>query len=108
MKVVEIGRDRKAINASMRDVGQAIGVLDSVLVTILCVIIIFIFGKSPCPASDDKYLMVNSCFPEHVLRHHPCNSRYYATLTVVRLCSNYPGVSRFLHFPVRQAPLRRW
>ncbi|KAG4413725.1 hypothetical protein IFR04_013120 [Cadophora malorum] len=43
MKVVEIGRDRKAINASMRDVGQAIGVLDSVLVTILCVIIIFIF-----------------------------------------------------------------
>ncbi|KAH7342486.1 Mechanosensitive ion channel-domain-containing protein [Rhexocercosporidium sp. MPI-PUGE-AT-0058] len=43
MKVVEIGRDRKAINASMRDVGQAIGVLDSVLVTILCVIILFIF-----------------------------------------------------------------
>ncbi|KAH6724469.1 Mechanosensitive ion channel-domain-containing protein [Leptodontidium sp. 2 PMI_412] len=43
MKVVEIGRDRKAINASMRDVGQAIGVLDSVLVTILCVIVLFIF-----------------------------------------------------------------
>lgn len=43
MKVVEIGRDRKAIAASMRDVGQAIGVLDSVLVTILFVIVIFIF-----------------------------------------------------------------
>jgi hypothetical protein len=53
MKVVEIGRDRKAIAASMRDVGQAIGVLDSVLVTIIFVIVIFIFGKksflSPFP-----------------------------------------------------------
>ncbi|KAL2075866.1 hypothetical protein VTL71DRAFT_809 [Oculimacula yallundae] len=43
MKVVEFGRERKAINASMRDVGQAIGVLDSVLVIILSIIIIFIF-----------------------------------------------------------------
>jgi hypothetical protein len=49
MKVVEIGRDRKAIAASMRDVGQAIGVLDSVLVTILFVIVIFIFGKNFLP-----------------------------------------------------------
>ena len=45
MKVVDIGRARKDINSSMRDVGQAIGVLDSVLITILFVIIIFIFGK---------------------------------------------------------------
>ncbi|CZS99026.1 related to mechanosensitive ion channel [Rhynchosporium graminicola] len=43
MKVVEMGRERKAINASMRDVGQAIGVLDSVLVIILSIMIIFIF-----------------------------------------------------------------
>ncbi|KUJ21627.1 uncharacterized protein LY89DRAFT_704503 [Mollisia scopiformis] len=43
MKVVEISRDRKAISASMRDVGQAIGVLDQVLVAILFVIVIFIF-----------------------------------------------------------------
>ena len=50
MKVVEIGRDRKSIASSMRDVGQAIGVLDQVLVTILFVIVIFIFGMlSPCP-----------------------------------------------------------
>lgn len=47
MKVVEIGRDRKAIAASMRDVGQAIGVLDQVLIAVLFVIIIFIFGMSP-------------------------------------------------------------
>ena len=45
MKVVEIGRDRKAIASSMRDVGQAIGVLDQVLLAVLFVIIVFIFGK---------------------------------------------------------------
>ena len=44
MKVVEIGHDRKSISASMRDVGQAIGVLDQVLIVVLCVIILFIFG----------------------------------------------------------------
>lgn len=43
MKVVEIGRDRKSIANSMRDVGQAIGVLDSVLVTVVFVICVFIF-----------------------------------------------------------------
>jgi hypothetical protein len=46
MKVVEIGRDRKSIAASMRDVGQAIGVLDQILVVILFVIIVFMFGMS--------------------------------------------------------------
>jgi hypothetical protein len=45
IKVVDIGRARKDISSSMRDVGQAIGVLDSVLITVLFVIIIFIFGK---------------------------------------------------------------
>ncbi|RDW74940.1 hypothetical protein BP6252_06082 [Coleophoma cylindrospora] len=43
MKVVEIGRDRKMIAHSMRDVGQAISVLDQVLVTILFVIVVFVF-----------------------------------------------------------------
>ncbi|TVY24146.1 putative MscS family protein [Lachnellula hyalina] len=43
MKVVEIGHDRKSIAASMRDVGQAIGVLDQIIMLILFIIIIFIF-----------------------------------------------------------------
>jgi len=47
MKVVDIGRDRKAISNSMRDVGQAIGVLDQILCVILFVIIVFIFGMRP-------------------------------------------------------------
>ena len=45
MKIVDIGRDRKSISHSMRDVGQAIGVLDQILLTVLSVIIIFIFGE---------------------------------------------------------------
>lgn len=45
MKVVEIGRERKAIANSMRDVGQAIGVLDQVLVSVLFVVVVFVFGK---------------------------------------------------------------
>ena len=54
MKVVEIGRDRKSISSSMRDVGQAIGVLDQILLTVLFVIIIFIFGKWHLPFLNSK------------------------------------------------------
>jgi hypothetical protein len=42
MKVVEIGRDRKSISSSMKDIGQAIRVLDQVLSIIAFIIIIFI------------------------------------------------------------------
>ncbi|KAJ8064691.1 hypothetical protein OCU04_007012 [Sclerotinia nivalis] len=43
MKVVDIGRDRKSIANSMRDVGQAIGVLDQVLLIIVLIIVIFAY-----------------------------------------------------------------
>ncbi|ESZ93451.1 hypothetical protein SBOR_6158 [Sclerotinia borealis F-4128] len=43
MKVVDIGRDRKSIGNSMRDVGQAIGVLDQVLLIIVLIIVIFAY-----------------------------------------------------------------
>lgn len=43
MKVVEIGRDRKSIANSMRDVGQAIGVLDNILSVVVFIATIFIF-----------------------------------------------------------------
>ncbi|KAI1000825.1 hypothetical protein K3495_g7373 [Podosphaera aphanis] len=42
-RVTELARDRKAVAASMRDVGQAIGVLNQVLVVVVSVISIFIF-----------------------------------------------------------------
>ncbi|KFY19324.1 hypothetical protein V493_08016, partial [Pseudogymnoascus sp. VKM F-4281 (FW-2241)] len=43
LKVVEMSRERKAIANSMTDIGDAISVLDSVLVAVASVIIIFIF-----------------------------------------------------------------
>jgi hypothetical protein len=108
MKVVEIGRDRKAIAASMRDVGQAIGVLDSVLVTILFVIVIFIFGKNflPFPPFHHIKLTGTSRIPRHQLRRHPRNSRHNSPLPILRLRSNNPRIPRLLHLPLHQAPLR--
>ena len=44
MKVVETGRDREAISTSMRDFGQAIGVLDRVLTIVLLIITLFVFS----------------------------------------------------------------
>lgn len=43
VKVVSMSRERKAIANSMTDIGDAISVLDSVLVSVALVIIIFIF-----------------------------------------------------------------
>jgi hypothetical protein len=86
MKVVEIGRDRKAIAASMRDVGQAIGVLDQVLIAVLFVIVIFIFGISPSPLplfhtnsvkslSKTPTSSQRSQQPEQHSCHYPSSSR---------------------------------
>jgi hypothetical protein len=43
MKIVQISKERKAIANSMHDIGGAISVLDSVLVTVAFVIVVFIF-----------------------------------------------------------------
>ncbi|KAI1506330.1 Mechanosensitive ion channel-domain-containing protein [Biscogniauxia marginata] len=42
-KVVEIGKERKAIGNSMKDIGQALSVFDSVLLFVVLLIVIFIF-----------------------------------------------------------------
>ncbi|PSR80039.1 Mechanosensitive ion channel-domain-containing protein, partial [Coniella lustricola] len=42
-KVVEVGKERKAINNSMKDIGQALGVLDSILLFIVLMIVVIIF-----------------------------------------------------------------
>jgi hypothetical protein len=104
MKVIEIGRERKAIAKSMRDVGQAIGVLDQILSVILFIIIVLIFGTSPY-RSILSILTARSRLPERLLRHDPCNSRYYAALSLFRVCSDSARVPRLLHLPLREAPL---
>ncbi|PHH74210.1 hypothetical protein CDD80_3235 [Ophiocordyceps camponoti-rufipedis] len=42
-KVVEVGRERKAISEGMKDIGQALRVLDKVLLFLVFFIVIFIF-----------------------------------------------------------------
>ncbi|KAI1201543.1 serine/threonine protein kinase [Nemania serpens] len=42
-KVVEIGKERKAIGHSMQDIGQALGVFDNILLFIVLLIVIFVF-----------------------------------------------------------------
>lgn len=44
-KVVEIGKERKAITNSMKDISQALAVFDKVLLFIVLLIVIFIFCK---------------------------------------------------------------
>lgn len=52
-KVVEIGKERKAINNSMEDIGQALKVLDSILLFITLMIVIIIFRKWPLPGLEN-------------------------------------------------------
>jgi len=42
-KVVEIGKERKAIAHSMKDIGQALGVFDGVLLFVVVLICVFVF-----------------------------------------------------------------
>lgn len=45
-KVVEIGKERKAITNSMKDIGQALKVLDSIFLFVVLLIVIIIFRES--------------------------------------------------------------
>jgi len=103
-KVVEIGRDRKSIAASMRDVGQAIGVLDQVVCLVLFLIVIFVFGKLHIMLSKG-YSNLISCFPRCQLRHDPRHGRHYPPLPFLRFCRECTRIPRFLHLPLCQASL---
>lgn len=46
-KVVEVGKERKAIGEGMKDIGQALRVFDKVLLFAVLLIVIFIFRESP-------------------------------------------------------------
>jgi hypothetical protein len=49
-KVVEIGKERKAITNSMKDIGQALAVFDRVLLFVVLLIVVFIFRKLKPPS----------------------------------------------------------
>lgn len=44
-KVVEVGKERKAISEGMKDIGQALSAFDQVLLFVVLLIVIFIFRK---------------------------------------------------------------
>ena len=48
-KVVAIGKERKAIAEGMKDIGQALGAFDKVLLFVVFLICIFVFRKQPLP-----------------------------------------------------------
>ena len=102
IKVVEIGRDRKAISASMRDVGQAIGVLNQVLIIVLCIITFFIFGMQ-CVLLLCIILNSRSCFPRHQLYNNPCDCQSDSALPVFCLRCYHPRIPHLLYLSLRQA-----
>lgn len=50
-KVVEMGKERKAIAEGMKDIGQALTAFDKVLLFVVLLITVFIFRKFFCPSS---------------------------------------------------------
>lgn len=63
-KVVEIGKERKAITNSMKDIGQALKVLDNILLFIVLMIVIIIFCKSfPTTTWRMKHMLTFSQCP---------------------------------------------
>jgi hypothetical protein len=104
MKVVEIGRDREAVSASMRDVGQAIGVLDQVLIIVLLIITLFVFGMW-CVPLFCIILTFSSCLPRHQLCNNTCYCWNDSALPVFCLRCYNSRIPRLLYFPLRQASI---
>ncbi len=108
-KVVEIGKERKAIANSMKDISQALAVFDRVLLFVVLFIWVFIFREYFVRAETPASLTCSysRLLPEQ-LYHHTRNCRDGPALSVLRLRCYHAGVPRFLHFPLCQAPLRCW
>ena len=112
LKVVDIGKERKAIANSMKDIGQALGVFDEILLFVVCVIVIIIFrtfssvqNSSALALQIANLIPTSRRVPEHIHRHAH-HGWYDAPLAVLRLCRHDAGIPRLLHLLVCQAPLR--
>ena len=115
LKVVDIGKERKAIANSMKDIGQALGVFDEILLFVVCIIVIIIFrmffllhvhNSSLRPFKVANLVPTSRRVPEH-LHRHAHHGWYDAPLALLRLCRHHAGIPRLLHLLVCQAPLRR-
>jgi hypothetical protein len=98
-KVVEIGKERKAIGHSMKDIGQALAVFDKVLLFVVLIVVIIIFRTfssiyrlhSPADQSQWPYSRAASLPP--LLRLVPRFSRYPSSLPSPRKSSWVPASS---------------
>ena len=64
LTVCEFGRERHSIANSLHDVDQAINVLDSLLCTIVFIIVVFVFSKRNPFCTDRIKLTDYSCVPQ--------------------------------------------
>lgn len=108
-KVVEIGKERKAITNSMKDIGQALKVLDSIMLFIVLMIVIIIFRKCHWlfqMIREECMLTRHSVLLQQQLRLHTVQRRNSTDFAVVRHLDYLPGIPRLHHLPICQAPIR--
>lgn len=109
-KVVEIGKERKAIAEGMKDIGQALEALDGVLLFVWLLISVFIFCKltsSTVVILACANQVFSGVLPQQLC--HRCRDCWYCSaLSFVHLRRYHAGVPWILHFPFRQASLRCW
>lgn len=106
LTVCEIGRERHSIANSLHDVDQAINVLDSLLCTIVFVMVIFVFSKFLHTDLHSSRLIGCSRLPQQLLHDHAGDSGYCTAFPLLCLQWHGPGSPGFLHLPLRQASLR--
>lgn len=108
-KVVEIGKERKAITNSMKDIGQALKVLDSIMLFIVLMIVIIIFRKvswaSGC-AREIELLTYHSIILPEQLRRYTFQCRNSTDLAILRHLDYLPGIPWLYHLPLCQASIR--
>ena len=85
LTVCEFGRERHSIANSLHDVDQAINVLDSLLCTIVFIIVIFVFSKLTPQTYQGSFLTPLSRLPQQLLHYYPCNRGHGPTFSLVRL-----------------------
>jgi hypothetical protein len=107
-KVVDIGKERKAIANSMKDISQALAVFDQILLFIVLLIVIFVFRKFSATTRLDCMTanhVFSGLFPEQL--YYYSRDRWNGTaLAIIRFRRDYPRVPGLLHLPLRQASLR--
>jgi len=108
-KVVDIGKERKAIANSMQDIGQALGVFDKILLFIVLLIVIFVFCKSFFVYVPFLSRLMANREPSGILpklfRHYPSDCWHDAPVPLVYLRRHDTGIPRLLYLLVCQTPV---